>query len=227
MQCSKIDSQFMERFEYFAFDEVINENGQELETNTRFIAILSVLIGCFGKEAYEEMLTKALDADVEPIIIKEIVYQSIAYLGYGRMKPFLDITNGVLEKRGIKLPLASMMSTTLENRLEKGVEAQVAIFGEQMKGAWKKNHINKWLAANCFGDYYTRNGLTLAQREMITFCFLLAQGGCESQLTSHIIGNINVGNDQDFLLAVVSQCVPYIGYPRSLNAISCINKVNE
>ena len=40
-----------------------------------------------------------------------------------------------------------------------------------MKEAWKNGHINQWLADNCFGDFYTRTGLTLAQREMITFVF--------------------------------------------------------
>ena len=72
-----------------------------------------------------------------------------------------------------------------------------------------------------------RTGLTLAQREMITFCFLAAQGGCEPQLTSHAKGNMNLGNDKEFLIRVVSQCLPYIGYPRSLNAISCVNKAAE
>ena len=38
-----------------------------------------------------------------------------------------------------------------------------------MNEAWKKATVNKWLAANCFGDYYTRTGLDLKQREMITF----------------------------------------------------------
>ena len=92
-----------------------------------------------------------------------------------------------------------------------------------MKEAWQAGHIERWLAANCFGDYYTRTGLDLAQRELITFCFLAAQGGCEAQLTAHIQGNINVGNDQAFLLKVVAQCLPYIGYPRSLNALRCVN----
>ena len=62
---------------------------------------------------------------------------------------------------------------------------------------------------------------------MITFCFLAAQGGCEPQLTSHAKGNMNLGSDKAFLIRVVSQCLPYIGYPRSLNAISCINKAAE
>ena len=72
-----------------------------------------------------------------------------------------------------------------------------------------------------------RTGLTLAQREMITFCFLAAQGGCEPQLTSHAKGNMNLGNGKDFLIRVVSQCLPYIGYPRSLNAVACVNKAAE
>lgn len=40
-------------------------------------------------------------------------------------------------------------------------------------------------------------------------------------------GNMNLGNDKDFLLRVVAQILPYIGYPRSLNAITCINKAAE
>ena len=72
-----------------------------------------------------------------------------------------------------------------------------------------------------------RTGLTLAQREMITFCFLAAQGGCEPQLASHAKGNMNLGNGKDFLIRVVSQCLPSIGYPRSLNAVACVNKAAE
>lgn len=64
-------------------------------------------------------------------------------------------------------------------------------------------------------------------REMITFCFLAAQGGCEPQLKAHAQGNINIGNSKDFLIKVVSACLPYIGYPRSLNAISCINACTD
>ena len=33
-----------------------------------------------------------------------------------------------------------------------------------------------------------------------------------------------MGNDREFLIDVVSQCLPYIGYPRSLNALRCIDE---
>lgn len=227
MNIHDTDPEFAERFEHFAFDEVVNEEGQQLDDRTRYMAILAALIGCGGKEAYEEILPKALDSGVTPIEAKEIVYQSVDYLGYGRMMPFLGITNEILTGRDIKLPLEGQATTTIEDRLEKGINAQAEMFGEQMREAWKAGHINRWLAANCFGDYYTRKGLSLAQREMITFCFIMAQGGCEPQLISHSKGNMNMGNDKDFLIKVVSQCLPYIGYPRSLNAITCINKAAE
>ena len=227
MDLHKTDPEFAQRFEYFAFQEAPNEEGRQLPEKTRYMAILAALIGCGGADAYGEMLPKALDGGVTPVMIKEIVYQSAAYLGCGRMLPFLSRTNEIFSQKGIELPLPAQATTTLENRLEKGVEAQAEIFGEHMKEAWKAGHINRWLAANCFGDYYTRKGLTLAERELITFCFLAAQGGCEPQLTAHAKGNMNVGNDKDFLLSVVSQCLPYISYPRSLNAIACVNKAAE
>ena len=221
------DPEFKDRFEHFAFNEVINEENQQLDEKTRYMAVLAALIGCGGVEAYKEMLLKALESSITPIAAKEVVYQATDYLGYGRMLPFLTVTNEILEEQGVKLPLDGQATTTLDNRLEKGIEIQAEIFGEQMKEVWKEGHINRWLAANCFGDYYTRSGLTLAERELITFCFLMAQGGCEPQLIVHSKGNIKMGNDKTFLIKVVSQCLPYIGYPRSLNAISCVGKAVE
>lgn len=224
MELGKTDPEFVERFHHFAFEEVVKEENQQLDAPTRYLAILSALIGCSGLDAYREMLPAALESGVTPVMVKETVYQAVDYLGYGRMLPFLYATNEILIQKEVALPLPGQATTTMDDRLEKGIAAQTEIFGEQMKEAWKNGPINRWLAANCFGDYYTRTGLDLKQREMITFCFLMAQGGCEPQLIAHAKGNLNLGNDKDFLLRVVSQCVPYIGYPRSLNAISCIRE---
>ena len=197
MDFYETDPEFMERMEYFTLEEVVKEPGQELPEETRFLAVLATLLGCQGLDIYKDMLDKALDSGLMPVMVKETVYQAVDYLGIGRVMPFLSATNDVLTARGVKLPLPSQKTTTLEDRLEKGAGAQAEIFGEHMKEAWKVGHINRWLAANCFGDYYTRGGLDLRQRELITFCFLAAQGGCEPQLTAHAKGNMNLGNDRD------------------------------
>lgn len=221
------DPEFIERFDNFAFDEVVNQD--DLDGKTRFIAILAALIGCQGTDEYKAMLPAALNFGVTPVEIKEIVYQGVAYLGIGRVFPYLKATNEILTQKGVKLPLEGQATTTTENRLEKGEQAQIDIFGESMRGFAdfgneQTRHINKWLVDNCFGDYYTRKGLDYRQREMITFCFLAAQGGCEPQLISHAKANMRMGNNKAFLIKVVSQCLPYIGYPRSLNALRCVNE---
>lgn len=221
------DPEFVERVEHFTFDEVVTDPEQQLDEETRWLAILSALIGAQSAEAFRKLLPQALDAGLSPVAVKETVYQAVDYLGLGRALPFLDITNEVFALRGIALPLEGQATTTMDDRLEKGAQAQAAIFGEQMLEAWKTGTINRWLAANCFGDYYTRTGLDLKARELITFCFLAAQGGCEPQLVAHSQGNMNLGNGKDFLLRVVLQILPYIGYPRSLNAITCVNKAAE
>ncbi len=226
MDLHKTDNEFITRFESFAFDEVINEENQQLDDDTRYMAILATLIGCGGIDAFEEMLDKAMKDGFDAVKVKEIIYQATDYLGYGKMLPFLKCANKYFEQNNIQID-DNRATTTPESRLEKGVEAQAEIFGEHMKEAYKKSHINRYLASNCFGDYYTRRGLDLRQRELITFCFLSAQGGCEPQLTAHAKGNMNMGNDKDFLIKVVTQCLPYIGYPRSLNAMNCINKASE
>ena len=221
------DPEFAELIQNFACDEVVNND--DLDDRTRMMAILSTLIGSQSIDAFKEMLGCALDSGVTPVEVKEIVYQATAYLGLGRVFPFLERVNDELTERGIALPLEGQATTSLSDRLEKGEQAQVDIFGDHMRGfsqsgPEESRHINKWLSDNCFGDYYTRTGLGYKEREMITFCFLAAQGGCEPQLISHAAANLRIGNDKTFLIQIISQCLPYIGYPRSLNALRCVNE---
>ena len=223
---AETDPEFVERFSNFAFDEVVNSG--ELDGKTRFLAILATLLGCQGIDEFRVMLPAALNFGVTPVEAKEVVYQAVAYLGIGRVLPFLNAANEIFRARGVQLPLEGQARTTTENRLQAGEQAQIDIFGEGMRGFAEtgkdtNGQVNKWLVDNCFGDYYTRGGLDYKQREMITFCFLAAQGGCEPQLTSHAAANMRVGNGREFLIQIVSQCLPYIGYPRSLNALRCVN----
>lgn len=230
MNLEKTDPEFSEFFSRFADEEVVNEPGKNLDDRTRYMAILAALLGCQSRELFREILPQALDAGVTPVEVKEIVYQATAYLGIGRSYPFLTITNEILEARGVSLPLSGQATTTPEDRVQKGEDKQVELFGESYRGAASRGpeesrHINRWLAGNCFGDYYTRKGLDNRQREMITFCFIAAQGGCEPQLAGHTAGNLSVGNDKQFLINVISQYMPYIGYPRTLNALRVVNDV--
>lgn len=221
------DPEFVELFDNFAFDEVISQD--DLDGHLKFMSVLAMLLGCQGIDEFKVMLPVALRFKVTPVEMKEIVYQAVAYLGIGRGYPFLHAVNDFFEEQGIVNPLPPQATTTSKNRLEKGIEAQIANFGESMRGFDQSGpqdtqHIHTWLCDNCFGDYYTRNGLTYAQRELMTFCYLAAQGGCEPELKSHSIANLRLGNSKELLISIVSHNIPFIGYPRSLHAIRCIEE---
>ncbi len=118
------DPEFAERFEHFAFDEVVNEEGQQLDDVTRHMAILATLLGCQGIDEFRLEVPRALDAGLTPVMVKEVVYQAVDYLGIGRVRPFLDAANEILTSRGVELPLEGQATTTMEDRLEKGAQAQ-------------------------------------------------------------------------------------------------------
>ncbi|WP_246060774.1 carboxymuconolactone decarboxylase family protein [Enorma burkinafasonensis] len=223
------DPEFAERFAYFAGEEVPGEPAAALPARERYLAILAALLGCQGAEQFRVTLAEALDLEaVTPIEAREVVYQGTAYLGIGRTRPFFSAMNEVFAQKGVELPPPAQGTTTLETRGVAGNQKQIDYFGEHMRENWKtgpaeRANVNLWLAENCFGDYYTRGGLSDLDREMVTFCYLVAQGGCEPQATAHAGANLNLGRTKDFLYRVVMQILPYIGYPRSLNALSCID----
>jgi 4-carboxymuconolactone decarboxylase len=137
----------------------------------------------------------------------------------------------VLAERGVELPLAGQSTTTPEDRAEKGLAAQQEIVGaERVDGMYAsapddEMHIQRLLSANCFGDHYTRTGVDVATRELITFAILVSLGGCDPQVKGHVAANLNVGNDRAVLIDVLTQLLPFIGYPRTLNGLRAVDEV--
>jgi 4-carboxymuconolactone decarboxylase len=224
----KTDPEFAALIGNFSQDEVVSAGS--LTERERMLCILAALLGVQGLQVFKGMVGGALAAGVDAVSIKEVVYQATAYLGIGRTYDYLQAVNAVLEEKGIALPLEGQSTVTAETRFDKGLAKQVELFGPGMADRQKdcpplRQNVTRWLADNCFGDYYTRGGLNNQEREMITFCFILAQGGCENQLRGHTAANVGVGNGKERLYQFVDQCMPYIGYPRTLNALAIVDEI--
>ena len=224
----KTDPEFIELFDNWAFDEVISQS--KLDTKTRMIMILASTIGSQALSEYKIMLGASMNVGLTPIEIKEILYQAVPYVGIAKAFDFIHTTNQILQSKGIALPLENQSTTTSNDRHEKGLQLEKEIFGEMIDEMYQQSpkeqlHIQHFLTANCFGDYYTRNGLDIKTRELVTLSILIALGGTEPQIKGHIQGNANIGNDKEKMLDVITQLLPYVGYPRTLNAIKCLNEV--
>lgn len=116
------------------------------------------------------------------------------------------------------------------NRLEKGknllnqVDAAAAdTVMTSLKGI--APDISQYILEFAFGDIYARPGLTLQQRELVTITALLVQGDTSNQLTVHLNGGLNVGLTPKEIIETCIHCIPYIGFPRVLNAITIVQQV--
>jgi 4-carboxymuconolactone decarboxylase len=222
------DPELIEIFDNFAFDEVLHES--KLPIKTRLILQLAAIIAAQAVREYKAMMNAALNVGVTPVEVKEVLYQAVPYLGIARTYDFIQATNDVLTERGVVLPLPGQSTTTPETRMAKGLAVEKQIIGEEIvdnlytSSPQDQLHIQKFLSAHCFGDHYTRTGLDIPTRELVTLSFLVTLGGCDPQVKGHVMANLHVGNDRALLIDVVTQLLPFIGYPRTLNALRAISE---
>jgi 4-carboxymuconolactone decarboxylase len=224
------DPELSEIFDNFAFDQVLEDSG--LPVRLRLIVQLAALIAADSTGQYRTMLEVALAADITPGELKEVVYQTVPYVGMGRASDFLAVTNDVLVERGITLPLPGQSTTTVGDRFDKGLAAQKEIIGAEVidrlynAAPADELHFQRYLSGNCFGDFVTRGLLDVQTRELVVFAALVALGGVDPQAQSHAGGNLRVGNTRATMLGVLTCLLPFIGYPRTLNGLRALNAVS-
>ena len=76
-----------------------------------------------------------------------------------------------------------------------------------------------------FGDVYSRPGLDLKTRELITVAALTAMGNCQPQLKVHVNGALNVGCSKEEIVETIIQMAVYAGFPSALNGMAVLKEV--
>ena len=74
-----------------------------------------------------------------------------------------------------------------------------------------------------FGDVYARPGLDNKQKVLCTILSLVAQG--TPQIGMHVITGLNVGLTADEIIGCIMHLIPYVGFPRALNALKVAQEV--
>lgn len=202
----------------------------ELDDRRRALVVVACL-ATLEADDLAEQIHAAMIVGVTPVELQEVFHQVVPYIGLPKAEHGLRVLAEVLRAEGVSLPLPPQSTTDENSRLEKGIHAQSAIFGEDhilpMRASAPEDQafMQDYLSAYCFGDTYTRNGLELETRELLTFVAIISMGGCDPQARAHAAGNVAVGNDARTLFAAIATCVPYLGFPRSLNAMAAVNNI--
>ncbi|MCH5276704.1 MAG: carboxymuconolactone decarboxylase family protein [Desulfovibrionaceae bacterium] len=202
-----------------------------LSDTQRGLITLVVLTASQTLDDLKTHVNAALRVGVTPVEIKEAIYQCAPYIGFPKTEAALKKVNEVFNENNIPLPLESQSTVTESSRYADGLSVQKSIFGDVIDTMHKATPagqlpiVQNYLSAFCFGDIYTRKGLDLKTRELLTFSIISALGGCESQVRSHVQANVAVGNSKQNLVDALAQSLPCIGFPRTLNALACVNSV--
>jgi 4-carboxymuconolactone decarboxylase len=171
----------------FVAEESLARAG-DLPAATVWLMRLGAVVATGGAAESRLLVEAALEDGIDPVQVKEVVYHAVPYVGLGRALDVLLVVNEVLTRRGVALPLADQSTTTIENRAHRGRAVQEQIVGADAVAAMYASapadeaHVQELLSANCFGDHYTRTGLELATRELLTFAILAALGGADPQV---------------------------------------------
>ena len=222
---SPTDPEFMEILQRNIFGEVfftgnLSQKDRELIT----VVALSTMQTLPQLKAH---INAALNVGNSPLEIREAIYQCAPFIGFPRTLNAIGVFNEVAKERGIKLPIENASTTTDENRLEKGLAIQNKLYGDEVKHAMSTlpNEYQKvvpdTLTTFCFSDFYTRNGLSIKQRELLSL-IVLTTLGAEKQLSAHVVGALKAGNDKETLLAAMVQAIPYIGLANAMTTINLI-----
>lgn len=226
-------SALQEAFPEFAFVKDAFTYGEawrqgSIDDRTRFLITIACLAVHEGSDL-QDVLEGALKAAVEPVALQEVFHQIAPYVGITAAQKGLSVLKRAFDASGVATPLPLQSSVTEEDRLQKGLAVQKGIFGPAIDAmrdaaAPEQRFMQDALSAYCFGDTYTRDGLSLRMRELITFIAIISLGGCDQQATAHASGNLAVGNSSMLLTQVVYQCIPYNGFPHSLNALAAVEQ---
>lgn len=193
------------------------------------LVTLAVLTATGHSEWVEKEVSGALSGGVSPLDIREAIYQTAPYTGFPDALASLKEAVKAFKKANVKLPLEDRATTDDTNRLDRGVAFQIGTYGERIRRMREEAPANQKplqdnLSAFCFGDMYTRDSLDLRTREMITIAVIGAMG-VEPQFKSHVAGGLAAGLSQDEIISVVTVMNPYVGFPKTLNALRWAGEV--
>jgi 4-carboxymuconolactone decarboxylase len=223
------DPELGEILRRFIFGDVFDTG--VLDDQTRELVTVTVLACLQARPQLKSHAAAALNVGVHPVRLREAVYQLAPFVGFPYTLNAVATINEVFQDQGIELPLPEQGTVTDADRYSRGLAEQDPLYGNEIKDNLADlpepfdEALPRFLTEFCFGDFYTRRGLTLAERELLVLCALATIGDTSAQLGPHGRACLQVGNSKAVVVAALVHCFPYIGFPRAVAAIRAVKNL--
>lgn len=227
MATSGDDVEMMQILQKYIFGEVFTVG--DLDIKTRELITVVCLTTMQTLPQLKAHINGALNAGNSPLEVREAIYQCAPFIGFPKTLNALGVLNEAFKERNIQTPLESAITVSENERYQKGREIQEKLYGDEIKQAMKGLPQNlgdeaaRFLTEVCFGDFYTRKGLDLKTRELLSLAILVTKDD-DITLKSHIKGSIKAGNSPETVAAAIIQCMPYTGTPNALHALKYLKE---
>jgi 4-carboxymuconolactone decarboxylase len=225
------DKFFVDRICDLTLEQLARYSG--LDLRTLYLAWIGCIMGSDSVGLYKLLLPLALEnGSIDPSEVKEMQYLIGLQIGMARMYDFFETTNRILELHGYE-PVSEDNSTVTPGTPEHKAAAE-RIYNElhpegyvSFSGRFRSRYerLTELLVDELYGTFYTRTKLTLAEKELVTTCALVAGDDNGFQIKHHMYGCLHVGYSLDFVSRAIASCVTIIGMPRVYSALSMLEDI--
>ena len=114
---------------------------------------------------------------------------------------------------------------TTVTRYERGEAKLLEVGGQEGKEAVSGlGDLGRYIVEFAYGDIYSRGGISLRDRMLVTVAILIVLGGRQEELSLHLDSAMNVGLTPEEIEEVIIQTVPYAGFPTAINAVQLLHE---
>lgn len=173
----------------------------------------------------------ALNVGCRRVEVIEAIIHTCVYAGFPATLNAMTAAKEVFAARPNDPPESPItMPVDDECRYQRGWDALAKIDGEAGEQviaslAGIAPDLARYIVEFSFGDIYSRDGLDLRAREIVTIAACTALGTARPQLKVHVHGLLNVGGTQDEVVETIMQMAVYAGFPAALNGINAAREV--
>lgn len=205
----------------FVYGDVYGRPGLSLrERQLATVAALAAL--GHARPQLKFHLLGALNVGCTATELIEVMIHLVVYAGFPTGLNGIFVVKEALLERGISPSLDSTVPAA--SRYQAGWDALLRIDGEAGEKVIASLRdiapdLGRFIIEFGFGDVYTRSGLGLIDRELVTIAALAAMGTAVPQLKVHIHGLLNVGGSHEQLTETIIHVAAYAGFPAAINAM--------
>jgi 4-carboxymuconolactone decarboxylase len=110
-------------------------------------------------------------------------------------------------------------------RYERGRDKMLDVHGEKsLRTVESLGDLGRFIPEFAYGEVYSRPGLSLRDRQLVTVGVLVALGR-SSQLPVHLRSSLKAGITSDELKEVILQTATLAGFPPAMNAMATLKTI--